>query len=39
MKVVPYRLSRVLGMIAHGEIVDAKTICAVLYFAAFRTAL
>ncbi|MFI5278886.1 MAG: NUDIX hydrolase [Gemmatimonadales bacterium] len=39
MKVVPHRLSRVLGMIAHGEIVDAKTICAVLYFAAFRTAL
>ena len=39
MKVVRHPLSRVLGMIAQGEIVDAKTICAVLYFAAFRTAL
>jgi len=39
MKVVPQPLSRVLGMIARGEVVDAKTICAVLYFAAFRTAL
>jgi ADP-ribose pyrophosphatase len=39
MRVVPHPLSRVLGMIARGEIVDAKTICAVLYFAAFRTAL
>jgi ADP-ribose pyrophosphatase len=39
IKVVPHPLSRVLGMIAQGEIVDAKTICAVLYFAAFRTAL
>ncbi|MFI5168068.1 MAG: NUDIX hydrolase [Thermoanaerobaculales bacterium] len=39
MKVVPHPLSRVLGMVASGEIVDAKTICAVLYFAAFRTAL
>jgi ADP-ribose pyrophosphatase len=39
MKVVPHPLSRVLGMIARGDVVDAKTICAVLYFAAFRTAL
>ena len=39
MKVVPLPLSRVLGMVARGEIVDAKTICAVLHFAAFRTAL
>jgi ADP-ribose pyrophosphatase len=39
MRVVPHPLSRVLGMIARGDIVDAKTICAVLYFAAFRTAL
>ena len=39
MKVVPQRLSRVLGMIERGDIVDAKTICAVLYFAAFRSRL
>ena len=39
MRVVRRPLSRVLGMIERGEIVDAKTICAVLYFAAFRPAL
>jgi ADP-ribose pyrophosphatase len=39
IRVVPHQLSRVLGMIAGGEIVDAKTICSVLYFAAFRSTL
>ncbi len=32
-------LSRILGMIRDGEITDAKTICAVLYFAGFRVGL
>ena len=39
MQVVPLPLSRVLGMIEKGDIVDGKTICAVLYFAAFRGSL
>jgi len=36
MEVVPTRLSRALGLIKDGELSDGKTICAVLYFAAFR---
>lgn len=35
MEVVPLRLSRVLEMIRDGEIVDAKTIAAILYVAGF----
>jgi len=39
MVVSPKPLSTIVGMIQDGTIVDAKTICAVLYFAAFRGAL
>jgi ADP-ribose pyrophosphatase len=39
LEVVPFQLSRVLGMIRDGEIVDAKTICAVLFFGGFRVGL
>lgn len=39
MEVVPLELSRILGMIRDGELVDAKTICAVLFFAGFRIGL
>ena len=39
MEVVPRALSGILGMIKDGQIVDAKTICAVLYFAGFRAGL
>lgn len=39
MELVPLPLSQVVGLIRDGEIVDGKTICAVLYFAAFRPAL
>jgi len=35
MEVVPLPLSRVLGMIRDGEMVDGKSIVAVLFFAAF----
>ena len=35
LEVVPLRLSRVLEMIRDGEIVDAKTISAILYVAGF----
>jgi len=37
MEAVPLPLSRVLGMIRDGEIVDGKSIVAVLFFAAFRS--
>ena len=36
LEVVPFPLSRVLGMIRDGEIKDGKTIAAVLFFAGFR---
>ena len=39
MEVALRPLSSVLGMIRDGEVVDGKTICAVLYFAAFRATL
>lgn len=39
LEVVARPLSTVLGMIRDGEIVDGKTICAVLYFAGFRAGL
>jgi ADP-ribose pyrophosphatase len=39
MEVSPVQLSRVLGMIKDGEIIDSKTICAVLFFAGFRVGL
>jgi len=39
MEVAARPLSSILGMIRDGEIMDAKTICAVLYFAAFRGGL
>ncbi len=35
MTVTPMALSRALGMIKDGEIVDGKTICSVLFFAGF----
>lgn len=37
LEVVPLPLSRVLGMIRDGEMVDGKSIVAVLFFAAFRS--
>jgi len=37
MEVVPLPLSRVLGMIRDGEMVDGKSIVAVLFFAAYRS--
>lgn len=37
METVPLPLSRVLGMIRDGEMVDGKSIVAVLFFAAFRS--
>jgi ADP-ribose pyrophosphatase len=37
MEVVPLSLSRILGMIRDGEMVDGKSIVAVLFFAAFRS--
>jgi ADP-ribose pyrophosphatase len=37
MEAVPLPLSRVLGMIRDGEMVDGKSIVAVLFFAAFRS--
>lgn len=39
MEVTKIRLSQILGMIKDGQIVDGKTISAVLYFAAFRRAV
>ena len=39
MTVTPFPLSQVLGMINDGVISDAKSICAVLYFAGFRFGL
>ena len=39
MTVSPFALSTVLGMIRDGQITDAKTMCAVLYFAGFRLGL
>jgi ADP-ribose pyrophosphatase len=37
MEICPLRLSQALAMIASGEINDSKTICALLYFAQFRS--
>jgi ADP-ribose pyrophosphatase len=39
IEVVPHPLSRVLGMIRDGEIVDAKTAVTVLFYAGFRAGL
>lgn len=39
MEIVPLPLSQAVGLIRDGQILDAKTICAVLYFAAFRRGL
>lgn len=39
IEVVPLQLSRVLGMIRSGEIIDGKTVVAVLFFAGFRLGL
>ena len=39
MELVPLPLSQAVGLIRDGQIVDGKTICAVLYFAAFRRGL
>lgn len=36
LEVAPHPISRVLGMIRDGTVVDGKTICAVLFFAGFR---
>jgi ADP-ribose pyrophosphatase len=36
MEVAPHPISRILGMIRDGDIVDSKTICAVLFYAGFR---
>ncbi len=36
MEIVPVPLSQAVGLIRDGQIADGKTICAVLYFAAFR---
>lgn len=36
MELVPMPLSQAIGLIRDGQISDGKTICAVLYFAAFR---
>ncbi len=39
LEVTPQPLSRVLGLIKDGELCDAKTVCAVLFFAGFRLGL
>ncbi len=39
MQVHPTALSTVLGMIRDGTVTDAKTMCAVLYFAGFKAGL
>lgn len=39
IEVVPLPLSRVLAMIQAGEVVDAKSIATVLYFAGFRVGM
>jgi ADP-ribose pyrophosphatase len=39
MELVPLPLSQAIGLIRDGQITDGKTICAVLYFAAFRRGL
>lgn len=39
LEVHPHSLSTVLGMIRDGELRDAKSICAVLYYAGFRAGL
>lgn len=39
LTVSPFPLSTVLGMVKDGTISDAKTICAVLFFAGFRVGL
>ncbi len=39
MEVHPLALSRILGMLKDGEITDAKTMVAVLFFAGFRLGL
>jgi hypothetical protein len=39
LELVPIPLSHAVGLIRDGQIADGKTICAVLYFAAFRPAL
>lgn len=39
LELVTLPLSQAVGLIRDGEVADGKTICAVLYFAAFRRAL
>ncbi|HWO88973.1 MAG TPA: NUDIX hydrolase [Gemmatimonadales bacterium] len=39
LEVHPHQLSRALGMIRDGELRDAKSICAVLFYAGFRAGL
>jgi ADP-ribose pyrophosphatase len=39
VEVAPVALSRALGMIKDGEISDAKTICAVLFYAGFQAGM
>ena len=39
VELAPMSLSRALGLIRDGEISDAKTICAVLFFAGLRTGM
>jgi len=39
LEVVSQPLSRVLGLIRDGELCDAKTACAILFFAGFRLGL
>lgn len=39
VELAPLPLSSILGMIRDGEIVDGKTICAVLFYAGFRAGL
>jgi ADP-ribose pyrophosphatase len=39
LELAPKPISEVLGLIRDGQIVDAKTICAVLFFAGFRLGL
>lgn len=39
VELAPLRLSRALGLIRDGELMDAKTLCAVLFFAGLRTGM
>jgi ADP-ribose pyrophosphatase len=39
VELAPLTLSRVLGLIRDGELTDAKTMCAVLFYAGLRTGM